>query len=180
VRAQPERTSDAKGRIRDERVFNEEEELAAVQRRYDVARETLVYTIPALRRNRDFMETYHRLRESGWKDWHVLLAAFNISANYRVRESGENIVWRGDLDRKARERWTEIAFTPETEALPRPPAEIFTDEAMRSALDVAILAGLTSRGWVVKNPTPNFRALRKFAAERYKYFEQDVDHEAFF
>ena len=71
-------------------------------------------------------------------------------------------------------------FKEESQDDPRPPVEEFSDEAMRFALDVTIISFLEAHGWVIKNPTPNFRGLRRFAAERYKYFELDVEHEPFF
>lgn len=176
-RAERPRCEDPK-RLRD---FNEEEELEAIRRRYKLARETLVFTVPCLGRNRDFMQTYRRLLAQGWKDWHVLLAIGNIANNYRARVRGDNINIASKEDfKEMQKRYLEAMFEPEKQDDPRPAPDEFTEEKMRFALDTAIASGLLARGWVIKNPTPNFRGLRKFAASRYKYFELDVEHEPFF
>ena len=174
------RDSERRGRetARKLREFNEQEELDAIRRRYQAARETLAFTVPRLRRSRDFLETYGRLVASGWKDWHVLLAIANIVNNYRARVRGDQPHTEGDTEWL--ERFRKAFFEKETEEDPRPHPEEFTYEKMRFALDLAIVAGLRGRGWVMKNPTPNFAGLRKFAAERYRYLELDVDHEPFF
>lgn len=125
------------------------------------------------------MQTYRRLLAQGWKDWHVLLAIANIANNYRARVRGQNIASKEDLE-GVQKRLLDSMFEEEKQDDPRPPPDEFTDEKMRFALDGAIMSGLKARGWVMKNPTPNFRGLRKFVASRYKYFELDVEHELFF
>ena len=45
---------------------------------------------------------------------------------------------------------------------------------------MATASFLIGHGWEMKNPTPNFRAIRKFARERYRFFDLDVKHEDFF
>lgn len=161
------------------REFDEKEELATIERRYQYARDNLRLTVPRLRRNRMFMEVYDRLVQGGWKDWHVLLAIGNIVTNYRMQVSGDNTLPEHGLG-EWHKRFESRFSRRESEEDPRPPAEEFTDESMTRALDLAIASMLRARGWQFKNPTPNLGAIRRFAAERYRYFELDVEHEPFF
>jgi hypothetical protein len=161
------------------RDFNQDEELAAIERRYQYARDNVQFTLPMLRRNRTFMQVYDRLIAKGWKDWHVVLAVGNLVNNYQLRVTGNNRVPDGQLDHW-RKRSFERFFTPERQEDPRPPVEEFSDDKMEFALDMAIASMLQGKGWQLKNPTPNLKALRRFAAERYKFFDLDVKHEPFF
>lgn len=70
--------------------FNEQEELEAIQRRYDIIQKSLHITLSRLKQNRRFSKVVESLKDQGWKDWHILLAIHNGIANWHVEKQGIN------------------------------------------------------------------------------------------
>ncbi len=81
--------------------YDPEEAIDAVRRRYEKGIVPVRHTLPRLNRNPGFRALVRRLRDEGWKDWHILMALANTSSvmacrldrtKETIRSSGNRIL----------------------------------------------------------------------------------------
>ena len=103
--------------------YDRDAALQAIRERYEVADETLRYTLPRLLADENCRATIIRLREAGWLDWQILVVLVNAAWNWRMLLAGIK-PGVGDPARAMR-----LATEPETPESPEMPLEVFSDAA---------------------------------------------------
>jgi hypothetical protein len=132
--------------------------------------ERYLATLPRLRGNEEFRNTVQRLRERGWRDWHITEALLTTVVNFRVHE---NYGPRGDIPTDFLENFTK---TPEHAGLPEIPATEFTEEHLDLSRRVNMAAILKTWGLQLHHPRLVTEVIERFLATRYGYWTDDVDH----
>ena len=123
----------------------------------------------------EFRKVYEKCKEAGLKDWHILQSIANITVNYRL-----------DYNRAAKsfeevhQKFKDRFFSVETPADLVVPVSEYSYDNIQLGVDLALASYLVQRGHVIKRQTPNFKKLREFADAKYRYFQLDVSHDAFF
>lgn len=66
--------------------YSPEESRERIARRYQGVARLLPITLARLRGNEEFQRTVRRLREKGWRDWHITEALLTTVVNFRMNE----------------------------------------------------------------------------------------------
>ncbi|MFW9970561.1 MAG: hypothetical protein ACFFDF_10195 [Candidatus Odinarchaeota archaeon] len=134
-------------------------------------RKTLKRIVPTER----FQQLKDDLRNQGWKDWHILLAFFNLVMNYRMEKLGIS----GNIF--AMEKfYQEYPYEEEKEDAISVPIEEITEEDMKRNLQVSMMATLNGFGFSIQGKLVKPEEISKFLAEKFNYWEDDVDHDPIF
>ena len=144
-----------------------------VSGRYAKISAALVSTLPALQQNLQFLEIARRLVDQGWKDWHILLAIFQIVQNYRFR------IDRPPESAEAHKKLANL-FTSAEERDKPAPLELFTEESLKRAIQFSWASTLQLWELTLRQNPPDFPALEQLLADRYGYWSDDVEHNAMF
>jgi hypothetical protein len=145
--------------------FDEADALLRITNRYKRISELFPYTLHRICSVPSFREVLTKLRQSGWKDWHILLAVSNIrvssilNAHLRDNEKGA----------------LTMAMNGEKPDDPPTPVAFFNEEQLKKALHMSQLSTIASMGFRVEQMTPNFNGMDTFL-RRFKYWELDVPH----
>jgi hypothetical protein len=150
--------------------YDPDEAIQAIRERYEVANETLRYTLPRLLADETCRATIVRLREAGWLDWQILVALVNAAWNWRMLAAGIRPGF-GDPAEAMR-----LAREPETAECPEIPLDVFSDTALAThtfmqAITVAQRWGLRGRP-----EGPGEEAMRDLLMRRYRHGDDDIPH----
>jgi hypothetical protein len=146
--------------------FNEAEALEQITNRYRRISVMFRYTLGQLSSDRAFLQLLQKLRSSGWKDWHVLLAVSNVRASSFL-----------NMGSKDYERIAEDIFrNGEREEYPLTPASVYNEQKLKAGLEMSQLSTVKNLGYRLEQMTPNFKGITTFLA-RFKYWELDVPHQ---
>jgi hypothetical protein len=157
--------------------YTREDALALIRTRYKNLAPVVRLTVPRLAADDGFMAIARRLRDEGWRDWHLLTAIANHVANKRFAWEGLRLD-RPTLD--TRQRVMALAHRPERHKDPQVPVGEFTEKTMRFALRTAALSTLRGLDLDYRRDTPDFGAIFDFLGRRYGYWSDDVEHADFF
>jgi len=155
--------------------YREDDALARVKARYENSRAGLKHTLPRLRQSPAFQQVVAALREQGWRDWHILMAVLNATANLRMNALIKAGMKREEAFEQYREKLR--VGTQEAPNEPEPPVELYTVELLHEALQTSYLSTLKQHGFTVNQRTPDFPAIEKFLRHRYHYWDLDVDYD---
>jgi hypothetical protein len=126
-------------------------------------------TVEALRRHQPFQGTLAALRKSGWRDWHILNAIYAVAFNHRAEAAGATRSPVGMARfRDVFEKGNGMA--PDDLGL-------FTEERLREMQSLNMLSTMKVLGHEVHQATPSLKAVERFLAARYRYFEDDIEHD---
>jgi hypothetical protein len=140
--------------------------------RYRRTRELIPYSLAELQADRRFPDVVARMRERGWKDWHILTAIASISINLRLQQMG------AATDPVAAEAASKIIATrPEEPSSPRVTLEMLTPEALEFVLRPSMLVTLRHLGLELRQEMPDFPAISRFLGQRYGYWTDDIEHD---
>lgn len=145
--------------------FDAKDSVKQIELRYERITKLYPFTIASLARTSAFQGTLNRLREEGWKDWHVLQAIASI----RINDLGRRAI---DQDRATMQYFQ----NGESEVDPLTSSEMFTDRAMSRGLQMTQLSTLANLGLRVKHLTPNLVGIDRLL-RRFRYWELDVPHD---
>ncbi|MBM0225519.1 hypothetical protein [Micromonospora sp. ATA51] len=150
--------------------YDPDKAIQAIRERYEVANETLRYTLPRLLAEDTCRATIVRLREAGWLDWQILVALSNAAWNWRMLQAGIRPGF-GDPAEQMR-----LAREPETAESREIPLDVFSDTALAThtllqTITVAQHWGLRSR-----QERAGEEAMRDLLTRRYRYGEDDIPH----
>lgn len=145
--------------------FDESKALQLIRNRYNRSVEMFPHTIRQLASDVAFQQLASKLRQAGWKDWHIFLAVGNVRLNYLVDANSPN---HKELMQAAMRNGEqpEDCLTP---------ASHYNEERLRTSLQMSQLSTLTSMGFRVSQMTPNFGGVDAFL-RRFKYWDLDVPH----
>lgn len=150
--------------------YDRDEALQLIRERYEVAHETLRYTLPRLLVDERIGTTIVGLREAGWLDWQILVVLVNAAWNWRLRSAGI----QPSVGDKATAMG--LAREPETSTSPEIPLEVFSEAAL--AIHQQIQPATAAQRWHLRGrqEEPGEGALRELLTRRYHYAEDDVAH----
>ncbi len=150
--------------------YDHDRSLRLIGERYEVAEQTLAFTLPRVLADPATREVLVELREAGWLDWQILVALFNVGWNWRVAEAG----LRFGVDDPAAIQ--ALARTPETAASPTMPLAVFSADEMAMHIHGQTIS--VARTWGLHGWSRVFDegALRDLLVRRYHYAEDDVAH----
>jgi len=151
--------------------YRRDESLTAIRKRYARTTGLLRFTLPRLKAHPPFADSVTVLKQEGWKDWHILLAAGNIRLNYIIHS-------RLPTDASPEQHLAlvnEIMGKDECESDPSPPLDKFTIEELRKALKFSQLSTLRQLGFDCWQKTPVHSSIDAFLG-RFNYWVDDVEH----
>ena len=142
-----------------------------LQDRYSNLERNMTFTVKRLLKSEEFPRLLSAVRASGWLDWHILTAIFNVALNFRIsRRFGS---WSTDETRQ----FVAISATEhESKDAQEVPVNEFTLESMDRARRISMLASLTPWGLELHQHTPDIEAIERFLAKRYRYWDEDYPH----
>jgi hypothetical protein len=143
-----------------------------IARRYEKCLSGLSLILPRLRASEDFMRTVGRLRKKGWLDWHVLVAVLNTVVNHRMEARQPE--WASDPGKEAR---PEEVMAPDPEIDGAFPVSMLSEKHITKMLDLSKAATLRGLGLELRQAVPDFPAIDDFLANRYHYWDDDVEHD---
>jgi hypothetical protein len=150
-------------------VFNGESPAERAANRYPIYARTLRVTIPHLMEDPQVRRAVLDLREEGWKDWHLLMAIFNMVFNFRLSRSSEGYDYSALKQREWEvEKISDGLISP----------SMVTVSSLREHLMASVPATADAYGLNpgLLSPTEILGVL----ASRYSYWDDDADHEDFF
>ena len=143
-----------------------------LQTRYQNLAGGLRITVEALASSGMFRDTLKSLRASGWLDWHILTAIFNIVMHYRFPESRSDM-----LSEEANKEMMEAALRPERATDAPVPVGFFNLDSMDNNRKLSMLSLVKHWGLECHQATPDIPAIEQLLAERYGYWDEDVPHD---
>jgi hypothetical protein len=146
-----------------------------LRRRYEVGLLSTRLTLPRLLQLDDFRSTVEGLRSEGYLDWQILMAVSVLAANKRYEA-----IYGDDADDDL-ERMTEVinswVTSAEEDALPAVAVHEFSEQNIRVMIENNMMATIAMHGLVPLPGKPNFPAVKAYLAERFRYFDDDVEHD---
>ena len=143
---------------------------AGIENRYKNALLGLKLTLPRILKAAEVRAAVEHLKKEGWRDWHILMAMFNIRANFVVRER----VGNEDPEKMSKE-FKELMNREEQKSDPQPPADLFTTGKLQEALKVYEPAALKTLGFHCWQETPVHAAIHEFLG-RFNFWTDDIPH----
>lgn len=145
--------------------FDEREAIQLIENRYRNTTKMFPITLRQLSKNAEFQKLISKLRDNGWKDWHILLAVTNVRLNFLVDVHDPRYK---ELMRAAMKRG-------ETMQDPLTPDTAFDEKSLRIALKFSQISTVTGMGFRVHQMTPNTPGVDAFL-RRFRYWELDAPH----
>ena len=147
----------------------------SIKARYVKSIPSIRLTLKKIVPTKSFQLLKEQLRSQRWKDWHILLAFFNLVMNYRMTKLGitGNIV--------AMEKfYQEYPYEEEKDSAVSIPIEEINKANMKKNLQVSMLATLKGLGFSLERKKIKPEEIADFLANKFNYWEDDVDHEPIF
>ena len=152
--------------------YSEDRANKLLQTRYQNLASGLRITVQALASSEKFQGTVETLRASGWLDWHILTAIFNIVMNHRFP------INRFDVpSEEAQKEMREAAFRPESPTDAPVPIGLFSLDSMEDNRRLSMLSLVKHWGLECHQGTPDIPAIEQLLASRYGYWDEDVHHD---
>ncbi|MFF4827458.1 hypothetical protein ACWDAO_02310 [Streptomyces sp. NPDC001212] len=148
--------------------------LDAVRTRYARMLPMVRFTLARLGADPVFQRTAARLREQGWRDWHLLTAIVNLVGNRRIQRKGLQPALNDSAERLS--QLHAVMTASERPEDPPVPVEAFTESALHSHLHTATLATVRNLDLVIRRSPVDPQALLSVLGDRYGYWKDDVDH----
>jgi hypothetical protein len=152
--------------------YSKERAEEGLRNRYESLFPPIQRTLGTLVETEQFRETVRTLRGGGWRDWHILMAAVHVALNYRLRRAQELGLSQREVIELARE-WR---HQPERENSIPVPLEEFSSENLQMQLRLSMVATVKSYGLQLPGQTPDLDAVSDLLGERYRYWEDDIEH----
>lgn len=162
--------------------YDQEEALAAIHSRYERVTELFPLTLARLRNSADFRQAVEEIRRRGWLDWHILNCVASIAVNHRLQALGldRHLAAPGPRGDQARAKFQALRTEPESSDLEAVPLEKFDVEGLEFSRITGLPVFIKGVGLELRQKTPDIQAIDHFLAARYRYWDDDVQHEDFF
>jgi hypothetical protein len=142
--------------------------------RYDTIPKLLNHTLPQLSTDPNFAATAQKLREEGWKDWHLLVAVAGIAMNARARSRG---IFTSTVTPAVARRFRGLYDEPESATELIEPSSAYSEDELRLHLGLAASSGVATNGMSIDlTPVPQDELI-EFLGSRYHYWSDDVPHD---
>jgi hypothetical protein len=150
--------------------YDQAEALSAIRERYEVANDTLRYTLPRLLMDEGTRQMIEQLRADGWLDWQILAILVNVALNWRLKRDRiqPQLATKADMIRLIRE--------PESESSPRIPLEWFGGDQL--AMNTAMCPITCAQAWRLRprQREPGRDSFRDLLVRRYRFAQDDISH----
>jgi hypothetical protein len=156
--------------------YDADEARDAIRRRYENSLPPIRHTLRRLVENPRFCDLVAKLREEGWKDWHILQTLANAVSNERLNLTLAPDAWGPEIAPAMRRLMNEEETSEESEKLPD---SFFSEDNLRTHLMMSNTLFANYWGLEVRQRTPDFPALERLLTERYG-FKDDVEHDPVF
>ncbi len=156
--------------------YSTEKAAGFIRNRYENSIRPIRLTLPRLVKDSRTCALLMKLREEGLPEWQVLNIIASMVTNFRVRNdigSSTDV----ELMQKTFAKWMLRDEKPDD---PVAPLDLFTEEKLNFAKNVAIVTNLKIWGLVSNLRTPDFAAIRRFLDVRYRNSSDDVPHTGYF
>lgn len=151
--------------------YNPDEAIERITNSYKNLTDHLQATLPVLKDDPAYQDLVRRLHEEGWLDWQILQGTANAAFTHRATLT----TGMGQMTANARGR---AALRAEKEGAPALPAAVFTEGAVRSGLDTAVLI-VAIKWWNLHPANPaNPRWIRDLLRRRFQFEADDTPHDA--
>ena len=134
-------------------------------------RRLMPHSIPRLMQDDGVQRVCDVLLAEGWKDWHVLQALTSMIMSYRLSQLDVRDV---ESIEAAGRRMSQVPEAPDDPSLP---TAYVTVDAMKDALRGSMLVTVRTWGLSQRQATPDFPAIEKFLATRYRFWKDDAPHD---
>ncbi|MFK0042186.1 hypothetical protein ACIQTW_20310 [Paenarthrobacter sp. NPDC090517] len=131
-----------------------------------------------LQQDTQFTFIAKRLRREGWLDWHLLLAIANIVVNGRAAARGIRL--SRNMTASEQRAFIDLIHEPARTSDPVLPTSSFTEDSLRIHLSTAAVSGLGTLGLTLHKKAVPTEAILSFLGDRYRYWEDDSEHEPYF
>lgn len=158
--------------------YSKEKSMKGIKNRYENALLPVRITLNALSKDSSFFHVATKLKNEGWKDWHLLLAICNVVTNHRVNEIIKLLPKRPLLNEQNDLMKQQLSQAENEFSIPIPLNE-FSEEKLRNALRLSMIATLKQWGHENHIQTPNFSSINLFLSKRYFYWTDDIEHADF-
>jgi hypothetical protein len=143
--------------------------------RYAILPVPVRHTIPALLADSRVQEVFLELRDTGWKDWHLLGATANLTVNHRLalrrpattRTTATQLAEAFDAEARRPEKPGDARITPGN----------VTREAMEEAIHLVAVSSLRHWELTLAHGTTDPGPVVRVLAERYGFWDDDVPHD---
>lgn len=151
--------------------YSKEAAETAIVNRCKWTTENLPATLGALRADADFMAVAKRLRDEGWKDWHVVTAVITTALNASFRAKHGNTT---DID-LLKEHMAEFMACPEPDNQMTTPLSAYNYDALCIHRRGNLQSVLHSWGFETHHPAFTPDVTEAFLANRFAYWEDDIE-----
>lgn len=139
--------------------------------RYEYLPTLLTQTLPRVLADADVRAVLQQLRAEGWLDWQLLLAVHNVAVNARLGREGVDVTTPTPDNRT---RLTAFARRPETDMSEPVPLAFFSDQALRTQLNIGLVIALNHLGLQSHTETPAFASILRVLRDRFGFGSDDA------
>lgn len=157
--------------------YNRDEAVARCAERYEYLPTLMTQTLPRVLADASILVVLRQLRAEGWLDWQLLLAVHNLAMNVRLRREGVDVTTPTPENQS---QLTAFARKPETGASEPIPLAFFSDQALRTQLNIGLLTALTQFGLQSHEGTPAFASILRVLRDRFGFRSDDAPHPGLF
>jgi hypothetical protein len=152
--------------------YSPEESRSQIAHRYQRIASHLNVTLRRLRECSDFQAMVMRLREKGWRDWHILGAVFSAVINFRAHKQ-HGPLFNQESAIRIKDELTATGELPEASEIP---LNEFSEEQLDFYRRINLAAIIRTWGLDFHHPTLPPKLIEDFLASRYGYWSDDVEH----
>jgi hypothetical protein len=145
----------------------------AIAGRYQNCLRAIHITLEKLKSTESFIQTVEHFRKLGWKDWHILMAMYQAIMNYKANSTMPPGGNQKDFERafdKLRDQDEETCYM-------EIPTDVFSISNLEEQFHLFIVPVLRSYKLEYKAHFVEFDALLDLVTKRFKFMDDDVDHE---
>ncbi|KAB8151625.1 hypothetical protein EZY14_017105 [Kordia sp. TARA_039_SRF] len=163
----------------DSPLYNRDTSIENIRGRYKNCIDVIHLTLERLKQSDQFNSELNRLKGEGWLDWQIVLALYNnivdLKAKNLLRQNGKKYSndeeWLEDFQKI----FHEIRFKDEKETYVEIPITELIGQNLELQLKQVAHHVLKSFGLESKSRFPNFKALKSFLNERFRFQEDEVE-----
>jgi hypothetical protein len=143
-----------------------------IKQRYSRITRQIKYTLARLSIDQEFIKTKNMLKHKGWHDWHIIMAIYNITLNYRLRFNEDAQINSSIFEIEYKKILQEKEKVDDIEI----PISEFNEENMRLNLRFSMISYLKILGLESRQISPNIDEIEEFLRRKYNYWIDDIEH----
>lgn len=150
--------------------YNADDAIERIANSYKNLADHLRATLPVLRESPAFQDLVRRLQKEGWLDWQILQGTANAALTHRAALTT-------GMSRETASARQQAALGAEKRGASPLPTTVFTESALRSGLDAAVLT-VAINWWNLRPTNPiNPSWIRDLLRRRFQFDVDDTPHD---